>query len=133
MVRGLRRVGEAMMAAAFAVAAGGALHAADVGCDPTKLEFKLLATRRFMLDNEVTLSEFVPGESARPSLQNPLMPYCANPLPKLAYGNGAVTLSAPAGTTTFRTCLVSPPMSTVETVFAPDATGTTTDSSSDQM
>ena len=96
MVRGLRRVGKVMMAAAFAVAAGGALHAADVGCDPTKLEFKLLATRRFMLDNEVMLSEFVPGESACPSLQNPLMPYCANPLPKLAYGKGAVTLSAPA-------------------------------------
>ena len=71
---------------------------ASAGCDPTKLEFKLLSTRRFMLDNEVMLSEFVPGESARPSLQNPLMPYCANPLPKLAYGNGAVTLSAPAGT-----------------------------------
>ena len=59
------------------VAAGGALYAADAGCDPTKLEFKLLATRRFMLDNEVMLSEFVPGASARPSLQNPLMPYCA--------------------------------------------------------
>ena len=79
------------------VAAGGALYAADAGCDPTKLEFKLLATRRFMLDNEVMLSEFVPGESARPSLQNPLMPYCAAPLPKLAYGKGAVTFSAPAG------------------------------------
>ena len=50
---------------------------ADARCDPTKFEFKLLATRRFMLDNEVMLSEFVPGESARPSLQNPLMPYCA--------------------------------------------------------
>ena len=80
------------------VAVGGTLHAGETGCDPTRLEFKLLATRRFMLDNEVMLSEFVPGESARPSLQNPLMPYCANPLPKLAYGNGAVTLSAPAGT-----------------------------------
>ena len=74
----------------------GSLDAADAGCDPTKLEFKLLSTRRFMLDNEVMLSEFVPGESARPSLQNPLMPYCAKPLPKLAYGQGAVTLSAPA-------------------------------------
>ena len=51
--------------------------AAEAKVDPTKLEFKLLATRRFMLDNEVMLSEFVPGESARPSLQNPLMPYCA--------------------------------------------------------
>ncbi|MBQ7190694.1 MAG: hypothetical protein IJR99_14895 [Kiritimatiellae bacterium] len=64
--------------------------------DPAKLEFKLLATRRFMLDNEVMLSEFVPGASARPSLQNPLMPYCSNPRPKLSYGKGAVTFSAPA-------------------------------------
>ena len=52
---------------------------AETGCDPTKLEFKLRATRRFMLDNEMMLSEFVPGASARPSLQNQLMPYCANP------------------------------------------------------
>ena len=64
-----------MMAAMVTV--GGMSHAGETGCDPTKLEFKLLATRRFMLDNEVMLSEFVPGESARPSLQNPLMPYCA--------------------------------------------------------
>ena len=48
--------------------------AAEAKVDPTKLEFKLLATRRFMLDNEVTLSEFVPGEVSRPSLQNARMP-----------------------------------------------------------
>lgn len=64
--------------------------------DPTKLEFKLLATRRFMLDNEVTLSEFVPGEVARPSLQNARMPYSEKPAPKVAYANGAMTLSASA-------------------------------------
>jgi hypothetical protein len=87
-------------AAAFAVPhspsfAAGANGGVDVAAkiDPTRLEFKLLATRRFMLDNEVNISEFVPGESARPSLQNPLMPYCTNAAPKLAYGNGSVTLS----------------------------------------
>ena len=70
--------------------------AAEAKVDPTKLEFKLLATRRFMLDNEVTLSEFVPGEVSRPSLQNARMPYCPAPMPSVAYGGGAMTLSAPA-------------------------------------
>ena len=70
--------------------------AAEAKVDPTKLEFKLLATRRFMLDNEVMLSEFVPGEVSRPSLQNARMPYCPNPAPNVAYGGGAMTLSAPA-------------------------------------
>ncbi|MBR0506354.1 MAG: hypothetical protein IJJ84_13190, partial [Kiritimatiellae bacterium] len=70
--------------------------AAEAKVDPTKLEFKLLATRRFMLDNEVMLSEFVPGEVARPSLQNARMPYCPAPAPNVAYGGGAMTLSAPA-------------------------------------
>ncbi|MBR3820458.1 MAG: hypothetical protein IKJ37_02425, partial [Kiritimatiellae bacterium] len=32
-----------------------------VAVDPTQLEFKLLSSRRFMLDNELVLSEFVPG------------------------------------------------------------------------
>ena len=72
--------------------------AAEAKIDPTKLEFKLLATRRFMLDNEVMLSEFVPGEVARPSLQNARMPYCPDPAPNVAYGGGAMTLSAPAAT-----------------------------------
>ena len=71
-----------VLAVGLAVTGAGGMFSvaaarADAGCDPTKLEFKLLATRRFMLENEVMLSEFVPGESARPSLQNPLMPYCA--------------------------------------------------------
>lgn len=44
--------------------------------DPVKLQFKLLATRRYMLDNELTLAELVPGAVPRPSLQHSLMPYC---------------------------------------------------------
>ena len=84
---------------AFAVclaAVASTCGAAEAKIDPTKLEFKLLATRRFMLDNEVMLSEFVPGEVARPSLQNARMPYCPKPVPEVAYGGGAMTLSAPA-------------------------------------
>lgn len=54
----------------------------------------LLASRRFMLDNEVVLSEFVPGTVACPSLQNPAMPYCLAP-PREEFGGGAMTLSAP--------------------------------------
>ena len=56
--------------------------------------FHLLASRRFMLDNEIVLSEFVPGAVACPSLQNPAMPYCPAP-PRATFGSGAMTLSAP--------------------------------------
>ena len=73
-----------------------ALVAAAVAADPTTMEFKLLATRRFMLDNEVVISEFVPGTVVRPSLQNALMPYCTH-APKASFGGGAVTFSAPGG------------------------------------
>ena len=62
--------------------------------DPCALEFKLIASRRYMLDNERTISEFVPGTVARPSLQNAVMPYCGNDA-TVAYGGGAVTLAAP--------------------------------------
>ena len=58
--------------------------------------FHLLASRRFMLDNEIVLSEFVPGAVACPSLQNPAMPYCPAP-PRAEFGGGAITLSAPPG------------------------------------
>ena len=44
--------------------------ATETMTNPTNMTFRLLATRRFMLDNEVTISEFVPGSVARPSLQN---------------------------------------------------------------
>ncbi len=57
-------------------------------------QFHLLASRRFMLDNEIVLSEFVPGAVACPSLQNPAMPYCPAP-PRATFGSGAMTLSAP--------------------------------------
>ena len=56
--------------------------------------FHLLASRRFMLDNEIVLSEFVPGTVVCPSLQNGAMPYCPAP-PRAAFGGGAMTLSAP--------------------------------------
>ena len=70
---------------------GGTLAGAD---DPTKMEFKLIAAQRFVLDNELVVSEFVPGASARPSLQNPLMPFGKMKKPKVGYGGGRVTLKA---------------------------------------
>ena len=57
--------------------------------DPCALQFKLLATRRYMLDNELTLSEFIPGAVSRPSLQNAWMPYCTTP-PSISFENGTV-------------------------------------------
>lgn len=56
-------------------------------------KFHLLASRRFMLDNEIVLSELKPGTVACPSLQNPAMPYCPAP-PRAEFGVGAMTLSA---------------------------------------
>ncbi len=46
---------------------------------PCELNFHLLATRRFVLDNERVLSEFVPGTVLCQSLQNRVMPYCKTP------------------------------------------------------
>ncbi len=57
-------------------------------------EFHLLASRRFMLDNEIVLSEFVPGAVACPSLQNPAMPY-GHELPRATFGGGTMALTAP--------------------------------------
>ena len=70
--------------------------APDIDSHPTNMTFRLLATRRFMLDNEVTISEFVPGTVARPSLQNAVMPYCGT-APSVKFGGGTVMLSAPEG------------------------------------
>ena len=64
--------------------------------DPCALQFRLLATRRYMLDNELTLSGLVPGAVARPSLQHALMPYCTTP-PSVAYENGTVVFSESNG------------------------------------
>ena len=66
--------------------------------DPCALQFHLLATRRYMLDNELTLSEFIPGAVARPSLQNALMPYCTTP-PTISFENGTVVFSENNGQT----------------------------------
>ncbi len=60
--------------------------------DPCALQFRLLATRRYMLDNELTLSEFIPGAVSRPSLQNAWMPYCTMP-PSVSFENGTVVFS----------------------------------------
>ena len=83
----------------FAVSAAifGAVASNDaMAVDPTKLDFKLLSTRRFMLDNEVMISEFVPGTVVRPSLQNPVIPQKGRIPPKVSYGGGVATLSATA-------------------------------------
>ncbi|MCR4573030.1 MAG: hypothetical protein K5787_04620, partial [Lentisphaeria bacterium] len=64
--------------------------------DPCALQFHLLATRRYMLDNELTLSELIPGTVARPSLQNALMPYCTT-TPSIAFENGNVVFSGNDG------------------------------------
>ena len=61
--------------------------------DPCRLSFQLLATRRYMLDNELTISEFVPGAVPRPSLQNAVMPYFTE-IPAVSYENGTAVFSA---------------------------------------
>ena len=67
---------------------------AAAAVDPTKLEFRLLSSRRFMLDNELILSEFVPGAVVRPSLQNPVIPVEGKAAPKVRYANGAASFEA---------------------------------------
>lgn len=47
-----------------------------------------------MLDNEIVVSELVPGTVSCPSLQNVAMPYCPAS-PRAAFGGGAMTLFAP--------------------------------------
>ena len=45
-----------------------------------------------MLDNELTISEFVPGAVSRPSLQNAVMPYFTE-APTVSYENGTAVFS----------------------------------------
>lgn len=45
--------------------------AASAGVDPTSLEFSRLASRRFMLDNEITLCEYLPQRSVARNVQYP--------------------------------------------------------------
>ncbi len=61
--------------------------------DPCQLQFQLLATRRYMLDKELTISELVPGAVSRPSLQNPVMPSLTE-APAVSYENGTAVFSA---------------------------------------
>lgn len=64
--------------------------------DPCNLQFRLLATRRYMLDNELTLSELVPGAVPRPSLQHAMMPYCTA-APSTTFENGTLVLAGYEG------------------------------------
>ena len=66
-----------------------------MGKIPQIPRFHLLASRRFMLDNEIVISEFIPGAVACPSIQNGPMPYCPA-APRADFGGGAMFLSAPA-------------------------------------
>ena len=65
-----------------------------MGKIPQIPRFHLLASRRFMLDNEIVISEFIPGAVACPSIQNGPMPYCPA-APRADFGGGAMSLSAP--------------------------------------
>ncbi|MBO4287078.1 MAG: hypothetical protein J5985_02800 [Kiritimatiellae bacterium] len=87
--RGVLLRKQVMFCAAFVA---GMCEAAVNPCD---LEFKLIASRRYMLDNELVISELVPGAVVRPGVQHPFMPYCTS-APTAKYGNGAVAFSAPA-------------------------------------
>lgn len=66
-----------------------------MGKIPQIPRFHLLASRRFMLDNEIVISEFIPGAVACPSIQNGPMPYC-KAVPRADFGGGVMSLSAPA-------------------------------------
>ncbi len=81
----------AVMGAVVPVEAVSADKSAAAVVDPTKLEFRLLSSRRFMLDNELILSEFVPSAVVRPSLQNPVIPVEGKAAPKVRYANGAAS------------------------------------------
>ena len=72
---------------------------------PCQLTFRLLATRRYVLDNERVLSEFVPGTVLRQSLQNRVMPYCKAP-PTVTLADGVATLSAPPDAPAFVTASI---------------------------
>lgn len=80
----------------FAAVAVAATVVALADVDPTKLDFKLLASRRFVLDNEVVISELVPGTAVCPSLQNAPMPYFKRP-PAAKYEGGTLVLSSDDG------------------------------------
>lgn len=56
-------------------------------------EFKLLAARRFVLDNELTMTELRPEAVACPDVQHPAMSLSGEP-PAVCYTNATVILSA---------------------------------------
>ena len=57
-------------------------------------EFKLLASRRFVLDNEVKLAELVPGTVMAPGVQHPLVWSVDVTPPQVAFEDGTMRLSA---------------------------------------
>ena len=62
-----------MMSACFLTACEVACAASPVAPSPCDMEFKLIASRRYMLDNGLVISELVPGTVVRPSVQNPFL------------------------------------------------------------
>ena len=50
-----------------------ALLTACAGVDPTSLEFARIASRRFMLDNELTLCEYLPEKTVARTVQHPVL------------------------------------------------------------
>ena len=57
--------------AALAVMCGGL--ALEAGVDPASLEFARLASRRFMLDNELTLCEYAPRTAVAALVPYPVL------------------------------------------------------------
>lgn len=52
---------------------GFAVLAAQAGVDPVSLEFARVASRRFMLDNELTLCEYLPKKTVARTVQHPVL------------------------------------------------------------
>ena len=61
---------------------------------PAVGEFKLLASRRFVLDNELKLAELVPGTVMAPGVQHPLVWSMDGTPPQVAFEDGIMRLSA---------------------------------------
>lgn len=71
-----------------------AVCALAVGEMPHVGEFKLLSSRRYVLDNERTLAELVPETVMTPGVQHPLVWSADGVPPKVSFGKSAMRLSA---------------------------------------
>ena len=80
---------------AFVVVGLTCVAAALLAAEPAEAvpEFRLLAARRFVLDNELTMTELRPAAVACPDVQHPAMPLSDVP-PAVCYTNAAVALVA---------------------------------------